>query len=239
MVLGPADKDISWIKESYDNLHKLSIEPKPLLSAAAIRAHFEEKGLGAAVASFDNKTGYVNPIGGWADAELAVRLGHKTIQKLGGSIEGGKEVAELVGDGRRVKGVKLVSGEVITADFVVVATGAWCVAPSVRPSLERALIPVPLALPPRRTPSLFHTPELMCSSLLTASGQSVGKWVLTDAERAVHDQMPVIWDFTDGAYVFPPTVGPRETGGGVVKTAIHHRTSTLQPFFLASAKAEC
>lgn len=26
----------------------------------------------------------------------------------------------------------------------------------------------------------------------------------------------------DGAYVFPPTKGPRSEGGGVVKTAIHH-----------------
>lgn len=81
-----------------------------------------------------------------------------------------------------------------------------------------------------RTPSLFFTPELALSSILTASGQSVGKWVLNEAERKVHDKMPVIWDFEDGCYVFPPTKGKREDGGAVVKAAIHHRTS-LQPHF--------
>lgn len=44
----------------------------------------------------------------------------------------------------------------------------------------------------------------------------------------MHDKMPVIWDFEDGCYVFPPTKGKREDGGAVVKAAIHHRTS-LQP----------
>lgn len=129
VILGPADKDISWIKESFDNLEKLKITPTPFLNGAAVRAHFEAQGLGDTVGDFVNKTGYFNPIGGWGEAERAVRVGHKMVEKLGGTIEGGKEVAELVveqtGGAKEVKGVKLVDGEVIKADFVIVATGAW------------------------------------------------------------------------------------------------------------------
>jgi hypothetical protein len=36
--------------------------------------------------------------------------------------------------------------------------------------------------------------------------------------------MPIIADFAEGSYTFPPTLGSEEEGGGVVKTAIHHRT---------------
>ena len=127
MVIGPADKDLSWIKEAYDNLLKLGITPKALPTPEAIRAHFSERGLADAVGNFANKTGYYNPVAGWSEATRAVKIGHRRVQKLGGTIEGGKEVAGFVADGKKVTGVRLIGGEVIEADHVIVATGAWCV----------------------------------------------------------------------------------------------------------------
>jgi glycine/D-amino acid oxidase-like deaminating enzyme len=56
-----------------------------------------------------------------------VRVLHEKVEALGGTIEGGKEVAELViDDGHDVKGVRLINGEIIEADLIIVATGSWC-----------------------------------------------------------------------------------------------------------------
>lgn len=127
MVIGPADKDLSWIKEAYTNLQKLGITPKALPTPESIRAHFAERGLADAVGEFANKTGYFNPAAGWSEATRAVKIAHRRVRALGGTIEGGKEVASFVADGKHVNGVRLVDGEIILADQVIVATGAWCV----------------------------------------------------------------------------------------------------------------
>lgn len=109
------------------NLPTFNITPKPLQDAASIRKHFADQGLAHAVGTFDNRAGYFNPVGGWVEAERAIRIGHRMIADLGGSVEGGKEVEGLVLEGEEVKGVRLVGGDVITADLVIVATGAWSV----------------------------------------------------------------------------------------------------------------
>lgn len=127
VLIGPADKELSWIPDSMANLPTFNITPKPLPDAASIRKHFADQGLAHAVGTFDNRAGYFNPVGGWVEAERAIRIGHRMIADLGGSVEGGKEVEGLVLEGEEVKGVKLVGGEVITADLVIIATGAWSV----------------------------------------------------------------------------------------------------------------
>ena len=126
-MVGSADQDTSWITACTDNLNRLSLTAKMLPTPESIRQHFIDQGLGEHVSDFENRTGYYNEFGGWAEAERAVRILHKKVKTLGGTIEGGKEVAELVIDGSDVKGVRLINGEIIEADLVVVATGSWCV----------------------------------------------------------------------------------------------------------------
>jgi glycine/D-amino acid oxidase-like deaminating enzyme len=166
MVIGPADKDLSWIKEAYNNLEKLGITPKALPTPESIRAHFAERGLADAVGAFHNKTGYFNPAAGWSEATRAIQIGHKRIQKLGGTIEGGKEVAGLVADGKKVTGVRLVGGETIEADHVIVATGAWCVRSQAHHLLDPARktdprLPRP---PPNRAGRPPSSTRLRCSA---------------------------------------------------------------------------
>lgn len=67
---------------------------------------------------------YVNPEAGWADAGAAVKVIVNESIKSGVEYKVGNAVDLVLGaDG--VKGVKLATGEVITADKVVLSTGAW------------------------------------------------------------------------------------------------------------------
>lgn len=126
MVLCPASQKDEFILQSYDNLHKLSIPAKRLSDATEIVEHFPAH-LHPYLSSFSDRSGYYNPSGGWAEAARAVEVGIKMVRKLGGKVSGGKELKELVMEGKRCRGVKLVNGEEILADQVIVATGAWSV----------------------------------------------------------------------------------------------------------------
>ncbi|CED83657.1 FAD-dependent oxidoreductase [Phaffia rhodozyma] len=190
VVLCPSHNKDHFIEQSYKNLLELSIPAKDLKDSSAIVNHFPSH-LHPYLSSFEDRTGYHNPCGGWAEAARAVEVGHKMVKNLGGRIDGGKELKELILEGKTCKGVRLVGGEEILADQVIVATGAW-------------------------TPSIFPSADFGVSSLLTATGQSVAKFQLTPAEVEIHNQFPVIWDFSSGGYVFPPN--PE----GIIKCAIHH-----------------
>jgi glycine/D-amino acid oxidase-like deaminating enzyme len=80
---------------------------------------------------FNNKTAYLNPHSGWAEAGRAVAVGLRRItHEFGGIVRSGCEVRGLIEDegkdGKKVvKGVQLTTGEKVTGDIVIIATGAW------------------------------------------------------------------------------------------------------------------
>lgn len=69
--------------------------------------------------------GYVNWTSGWADAEAGVRYVRKQVEKTNRVNFRTAEVKKLHFASDRVEGVELNSGETLTADLVVLATGAW------------------------------------------------------------------------------------------------------------------
>jgi len=66
------------------------------------------------------REGYANPVGGWAEAARATKVGLGMVVKEGGVVRGGCEVVGLEKEGKRVQGVVLKSGEVVRGDIVLV-----------------------------------------------------------------------------------------------------------------------
>lgn len=80
---------------------------------------------------FNNKTAYLNPQSGWAEAGRAVAVGLRRItHEYGGVVRAGCEVRGLIeeqgqGGKKVVKGVELTTGDKVFGDIVIIATGAW------------------------------------------------------------------------------------------------------------------
>ncbi|KAG9045673.1 hypothetical protein FS837_005885 [Tulasnella sp. UAMH 9824] len=163
------------------------------VASGAVVAPLTETSEECPVAHLREASGYLNKSGGWADAEGGTRALLTKVQQLGGKVFGGKAVVSPLFSPttHAVTGVKLQDGEEIPADVVIFATGSW-------------------------TPSLFSSffPEL--SQRLTATGQSVGFVQLSEPEMKRYESVPVVLNFDNGFYVFPPN---RDR---LLKFAIHH-----------------
>lgn len=65
--------------------------------------------------------GYANPTGGWGESGRALEIGIKRVRQLGGEVRAGAEVTGIKKEGKKVKGVKLRSGEEVEGDLIVVS----------------------------------------------------------------------------------------------------------------------
>jgi sarcosine oxidase/L-pipecolate oxidase len=106
------------------------------------------------------------------------------VRDLGGVVMEGSEMVgieflQAVENGGEGVIVRLKSGDAMTADKVIVATGSW-------------------------TPSLFPEPSFGISDRLIATGQCVVMIQLTEEEARIYKQAPLILDFKTGFYIFPP-----------------------------------
>ena len=121
--------------------------------------------------------GFVNEIGGWADAEGSIRQLSAQCKAAGVEFVAGLDgtVTSLIYDRARVVGLNTLGAKSIYADRVILATGAW----------TNRLLPV--------------------SQATTASGQPVGFIQLTKHEADSLKAMPVIINLSTGVFVFPPT----------------------------------
>jgi sarcosine oxidase/L-pipecolate oxidase len=127
----------------------------------------------------DGLKAYVNPQGGWADAETSIRQLSAQCSLEGVSFITGARgrVISLKQIGTRVIGVNVAEGEPILASQVILATGAW----------SNRILPV--------------------SHATSASGQPVGFIQLTPEEGDRLRDMPVMINLSTGVFVFPPTTG--------------------------------
>jgi glycine/D-amino acid oxidase-like deaminating enzyme len=125
----------SFERESWDLLTARG-HPLERLSAQEIRARFPSWGEGA------YQDGYVNPHAGWAESGKVVRALLDEAKRAGVRIREGARMKPIAqdGDGARVDGVELVTGEKIAASVVVIAAGAFT--PIVVPELADRLVPI-------------------------------------------------------------------------------------------------
>ncbi|KAA8646122.1 hypothetical protein EYZ11_005522 [Aspergillus tanneri] len=122
--------------------------------------------------------GYVNWGSGWSDAEAAVRYAKKKLDEAGKvSFQTGNVRSLLYGDPsspRKVTGVTLADGASITADLVILATGAW-------------------------TSKLVDL-----RGRVVATGQAIAYMRISDEEQRRLEHMPTILNFCTGIFIIPP-----------------------------------
>ena len=145
----------------------LSAQLRELPDAAAIR---EAVGTGGTSGTW----GYLNERSGWANAEKSMAWLYRQVEATGRVRFVGGTVASLNRDGTTVTGARLADGRILSADLVVLATGAW-------------------------TNSLLDL-----SGRATATGQAVAYLDLTDVEQEQLKDIPVFLNLTNGLFVIPP-----------------------------------
>lgn len=118
---------------------------------------------------------YVNPEAGWADAGTAVKRMIEDCIKVGLEYKVGDAVNIVLEGQSGVKGVKLATGEVIVADKIVLATGAWT--SFLMNSMEE---------------ELGLQDEERIERQLTAAAVCVAHYHLTKEEAELYSKMPVI-----------------------------------------------
>ncbi|KAI9786656.1 MAG: hypothetical protein M1839_006207 [Geoglossum umbratile] len=120
--------------------------------------------------------GYVNWNSGWADAETGIRFARKLCEESGRVRFVTAEVVRLARKGGQVIGVELRHGK-ITADLVVLATGAW-------------------------TGKLIDL-----RGRADASGHILAYLELTPHEQQRLGGMPILLNFSTGMFIIPPRNG--------------------------------
>ncbi|KAL4954021.1 FAD dependent oxidoreductase-domain-containing protein [Aspergillus filifer] len=135
---------------------------------------------------------YYNPSAGWADASGALRLMLTEAIKLGVKYQVGevKRVLLNTEDGTEkggVSGVETTSGTILRADKVLLATGAWTSA--VMRDLEDEL-----GLPE----------DERIEKQVSAAGVCVAHFQLSEEEKRVYDELPVLVYGGQGE-IIPPT----------------------------------
>lgn len=165
-----------YTRESYENVRALEGEDRVtfLPSNAAVEATVPRYAGGTNAAG-----GYINRGSGWADAEAGVRFARQLLaERTNVTIRQDAEVERLVFDdaGSKVTGVVLKndSSEQLTADLVVLATGAW-------------------------TPQLVDL-----GGIAEATGQVLAYIQISDEEQEQLAHMPTILSFATGIFIIPP-----------------------------------
>ncbi|RDW86417.1 NAD(P)/FAD-dependent oxidoreductase [Aspergillus mulundensis] len=121
--------------------------------------------------------GYVNWSSGWADAEAGVRFAKQKLDKEGKVRFVHGEVSRLLfspEDNRTVTGVVYDQDKTITADLVILATGAW-------------------------TAGLVDL-----RGRTVSTGQAIAYMRISDDEQRRLEHMPTILNFATGIFIIPP-----------------------------------
>ncbi|KAJ5123106.1 hypothetical protein N7448_009203 [Penicillium atrosanguineum] len=129
---------------------------------------------------------YLNPLAGWADAGRALTIMANEIIRMGVRYQVDDATRLLLGEGG-IKGVQTKSGDLYSADKVLLCTGAWT-------SQLMSSVEIELKMP--------ETDRV--ESQATAAGVCVAHFQLSDAERKLYDQLPV-YVYGEQGEVIPPT----------------------------------
>jgi len=175
VLLGDASATGVYGDAAFQNCQELGCRVEPLKDSSAVSSVFPS---GVSTGHIKATNVYINREGGWAAASEAMEVLAENVRELGGSIINDAKVKTLHKDGSdKVDGVVLLSGKIMLADLVVVATGSW-------------------------TPSLL--PEYGAPQRMLATGQSIATIQLTAEEGESYRKIPVVLDFVSGWYGFPP-----------------------------------
>ncbi|CAE6473082.1 unnamed protein product [Rhizoctonia solani] len=193
MVCGGVD-GTAYSKAAHENDLAAGCRVELLLTVSDIKRHFPAGvALGEIAAAKDDSSGlarnwaYFNKDGGWVAATVAMRAllrRVRTYEGRGLTTLTGRRVTGLKFDqeGRAV-GVSVVTNgkeEVLAADVIVLATGAW-------------------------TSSLFPDEPFGLAQLMQATGHTSLTVQLTPEEYELYKNVPTLFDKETDLYTMPPT----------------------------------
>ncbi|PWY92609.1 fructosyl amino acid oxidasesarcosine oxidase [Aspergillus heteromorphus CBS 117.55] len=161
-----------YAMKSYDNVKQIPGQDVELLPTKSDVARVAPAyGVDLNVAG-----GYVNWGSGWSDAEAGVRYAKQHLDQEGKVRFQTGEVSSLITDPAtaRVTGVTLADGSSITADLVILATGAW-------------------------TAKLVDL-----RGRAVSTGQALAYMRISDDEQKRLEHMPTILNFATGIFIIPP-----------------------------------
>lgn len=165
---------MDYTKESWRNVARIAREAgypadriQTLESAQALKEHLGTPGR-------PGDWGYLNTLSGWANAGEGMRWQYRRVKATGRVNFVDAKVTELVTEGKRVVGAKLASGNVLRADLVFVAAGAW----------TGALIDV--------------------RGRIEATGHVLGYIDITQDELDTLSKKPVVLNLSSGLFIIPP-----------------------------------
>ncbi|DAA78274.1 TPA_exp: putative Fructosyl amino acid oxidase [Trichophyton benhamiae CBS 112371] len=172
--------DHTYVRKSYENVKRLNPDAVELLPTAAdVRRVVPGYGVAAHVSG-----GYVNWDSAWSDAESAVRHAKHLLDQTGRVTFLSGQAERLIIDHKnnknnnqdqdQVTGVELSDGHRISADLVVLATGAW-------------------------TGKLVDL-----RGRAEATGHSLAYLPLTDDEQRQLNDMPTVLNLSTGMFIIPP-----------------------------------
>jgi sarcosine oxidase/L-pipecolate oxidase len=116
---------------------------------------------------------FFNPLAGWADAGRALTIMANEVVRMGVRYQVGEATRLVMGEGG-IEGVETTSGDLYSADKVLLCTGAWT--SQLMSSIEEEL-------------KISETERI--ESQATAAGVCVAHIQLSDGERNLYDQLPV------------------------------------------------
>ncbi|KAK2809601.1 hypothetical protein FQN50_003655 [Emmonsiellopsis sp. PD_5] len=176
VLLSSGDKHSSeYARKSYENVRR--VDP----SAVELLSNRDEviKAAPAYGSGLHVEGGYVNWKSGWADAEASVRFAKQKIDETGrvefrtGDVK--RLLLNATAEGRKViTGVELADNSTITADLVILATGAW-------------------------TSRLIDL-----RGKADATGQVLAYIRISDQEQAALANIPTVLNFSTGMFIIPP-----------------------------------
>ncbi|KAJ5095527.1 hypothetical protein NUU61_004883 [Penicillium alfredii] len=159
-----------YARKSYDNVKQIESEQVEFLPTKADVL----KVVPAYGTDLDVAGGYVNWGSGWSNAAASVRFAKEQLDREGKVTFCTGVVERVLFTGTRATGVALADGTSITADLVVLATGAW-------------------------TPKLVDL-----RGKAVATGQAIAYLRISDAEQQQLAHLPTILNFATGIFIIPP-----------------------------------
>jgi sarcosine oxidase / L-pipecolate oxidase len=182
-----ADKgEEAYLRACMANVRELAEQGLPGLDVGMVEELGDQEAIRRA-SGFEGVSGdrgYVNWSSGWADAEACVRYVLDRLRREGKGrvdVRGGAVVRRLLYEERkadeeksRCVGAELENGEMVLAELVIVAAGAW-------------------------SPTLVNL-----QGRVVATGQTLAYLNITEEEQRAMERRPTIMNMSQGTFIIPP-----------------------------------
>lgn len=131
--MGSSDSEETYASKSYTNDVALGAVVEQLENGDQVRSVFPPD---VRTATFNDRKGYLNHDGGWANAGQGLSMLLTEVIALKGKVRPGKNVQRVLRQDDKTIGVQCTDGSVLDAGLVIIATGSWT--PSAFPELDLA-----------------------------------------------------------------------------------------------------